>query len=600
MDIKAEVLDYINCNETTGALLLTGPWGCGKSFLIKQIAQELNSEKKAAVAVISLFGLDSISAINRRVKDEYSTFKLGSMGKTAKKVSKGLTTLTKDALGVASAASPETFGLSAASQGLSSVLNYDIISLFEPQNTIGNGEKKRKFVLVFDDLERCGINSEKDLLGAINDFVENKQIKVIIIADEEKISEGEYKEYKEKLVSRTIRMSADYSALIEGIVREYGEVSEGYRDFLVQNLDLIQQVFTESGSLNVRTLKCFLADFERIFAVWSESDIPTENMKWALYTFGAEMFQSKASKEEKPASEKSAITFFAQEQDKQYAYKGRKNSSFSSIRYWVNKGIWDKDLFLAELEGKYSEEVKPPLFRFLRYGFWDLQQQDIDEGLTQAVQLAYDGALSKDDLLSLIGKVHLLREFGISIPLDVEYSKMETGLEKRLVEIINGKTDEPKSRQFLENGDVDRDALSLLKKLEKLEDKIFAAENRATYLDFLSGSDSTSAHLLNHLYVEEFDDDWLMTFITKYEHADNSGKREFARSLLRLEFYSETYSTEDNIQQTKENFRKLVAHLEGAETDDSITAIINRSFASQIKEKMGIGDTINAADDGRH
>ena len=189
MDIRTEILDYINCNETTGALLLTGPWGCGKSYLMKQIAKELNAENKAAVAVISLFGLDSISAINKRVKDEYIAFKFGVMEQNAEKVSKSLAKLVKDGLAVASAASPGVPGLSAASQGLSSVLSYDIFGFIEVKNTVGRDEKERKFVLVFDDLERCGITRTQDLLGAINEFVENKQIKVVIIADEAKIGD---------------------------------------------------------------------------------------------------------------------------------------------------------------------------------------------------------------------------------------------------------------------------------------------------------------------------------------------------------------------------------------------------------------------------
>lgn len=96
MNIESEILDYINCNENTGALLLTGPWGCGKSYLMKQIAKDLNQEKAAAIAVISLFGLDSISAINKRVKDEYISLKLGTLGKSARKLSKKLAILVKD------------------------------------------------------------------------------------------------------------------------------------------------------------------------------------------------------------------------------------------------------------------------------------------------------------------------------------------------------------------------------------------------------------------------------------------------------------------------------------------------------------------------
>ena len=76
MDVKTEILDYIKSPETTGALLLTGKWGCGKSYLIKEIAKELNENKTAAVAIVSLFGLDSVTAINKRVKDEYISFKL--------------------------------------------------------------------------------------------------------------------------------------------------------------------------------------------------------------------------------------------------------------------------------------------------------------------------------------------------------------------------------------------------------------------------------------------------------------------------------------------------------------------------------------------
>ena len=81
MDIQGEILDYINRNETTGALLLTGKWGCGKSYLVKEIAEDQEKDKKAAMAIVSLFGLDSIAAINKSVKDKYLGFQLGALDK---------------------------------------------------------------------------------------------------------------------------------------------------------------------------------------------------------------------------------------------------------------------------------------------------------------------------------------------------------------------------------------------------------------------------------------------------------------------------------------------------------------------------------------
>ena len=61
--------------------MLTGKWGCGKSYLVKKIAEDQEKEKKAAMAIVSLFGLDSIAAINKSVKDKYLGFQLGALDK---------------------------------------------------------------------------------------------------------------------------------------------------------------------------------------------------------------------------------------------------------------------------------------------------------------------------------------------------------------------------------------------------------------------------------------------------------------------------------------------------------------------------------------
>lgn len=587
MDIKNEILDYIKCNESTGALLLTGPWGCGKSFLMKQIANELNQEKKAAISVISLFGLDSISSINKRVKDEYTSFKLGTIGKAARKISKGFATLAKDGLAVAGIASPRVTGLSAASQGLTSALNYDILSFIDVQNAIGNDDNKRKFVIVFDDLERCGINSKKDLLGAINNFVENKQIKVIIIADEEKISENDYLEYKEKLISRTLCMSADYDFIIESILNNYAETSNGYRDFLIQNKNLLKQVFFESKSFNIRTFKCILADFERVYETWKVTDVPTDNMKWALYTFGAEVFVSKVPKknEENPQEPKSA--FFTDKNVEQFPNKGKHKSSFFTFDHWINHGVWDNAQFVKELERKYVDKVETPLFRFLTYGFWDLQQNDIDEGLPQAVSLAYAGNLSRDQMITLIGRIHALRKNGIAVSVDIDYQRMEEGLEKRLFKVQSGDIEEPNSHIFIEKNNVDEAAKTLRKALERFNDRLTALNNKSKFIQYLSGDESISDFTIRGLCLEEFDDDLFEIFTKKYNSSDNSTKRDISLALLGLIFDHPEYASKENINQTKENFERLIKFLEALDDTDSIAKIINKSVVEKISEKIG-------------
>lgn len=71
MVIREEVLEFISRKEKNGALLLTGKWGCGKTFLIHQIQEELNSGTEHALVLISLFGVDSIDGLNKKVKKKY-------------------------------------------------------------------------------------------------------------------------------------------------------------------------------------------------------------------------------------------------------------------------------------------------------------------------------------------------------------------------------------------------------------------------------------------------------------------------------------------------------------------------------------------------
>lgn len=591
MNIESEILDYINCNENTGALLLTGPWGCGKSYLMKQIAKDLNQEKAAAIAVISLFGLDSISAINKRVKDEYISLKLGTLGKSARKLSKKLAILVKDGLAVAGSAAPGVTGLAAASQGLSSALSYDLFGFFDVQSTIGNNDSKRKFVIVFDDLERCDINSKKDILGAINNFVENKQIKVIVIADEDKIDGDDYREYKEKLISRTLYMTADYDSIIENISANYAEAADGYRDFLKENADLIKSVFAESRTSNIRMLKTILADFERVYAAWTKFGFAIEYMPWALYTFGAEVYLSKApDKDGKPAPRRDLL-FFTNEGDDQYPNIGKYHSSFITTKQWITSGTWNAALFTEELKRKYAETDMSPLDRFLTYGFWDMQQEDIDVGLPQAVSLAYAGELSKDSVITLIQKIHALNEYNIAIPVQIDYQLVEDGLEKRLLKIRNGKLEDPASHLIIKESQFDAGASHLAKSLNRFDNRIESANNREKFIQYLNDRGSTSNYSILNLNMEEFDDELFSIFCMEYRLSNNIDRKNIALALLDLSFYSSEYSTQENMQHTTVNFVKLIDFLKALDDTDSIAKLINISISDKITTKIKLSET---------
>ena len=123
-------------------------------------------------------------------------FVSGAFGKKAQKVYDALKKVATDGAKITAAALPDSPTASAISMGMSSVLSLNLLNFINVTNTVGQGDNQRKFALVFDDFERCNID-KKDLLGAINEYAENKAIKVIIVADEDKINDNSYKEFND-------------------------------------------------------------------------------------------------------------------------------------------------------------------------------------------------------------------------------------------------------------------------------------------------------------------------------------------------------------------------------------------------------------------
>lgn len=347
---------------------------------------------------------------------------------------------------------------------------------------------------------------------------------------------------------------------------------------------MLKQVFVESESNNLRTLKSAIADFERIYATWIETGISSDNMKWALYTFAAEVFESKVPSVENPNQNKGGNMLFLEKRDVQYASKGKNNSLFFCFSKWINSGIWDEGAFVEELKRKYSESEKPPLERFLLYKIWILEQKDIDEGMPAAVKLAYEGNLSRENLISLLTKIHYLNRYAIALPCEVDYKKIKEGFKSRIEKIKQGEVDEPACHSLITNDSLDEEAYQLYRSIEKLEDQMSAWGNRRLFAAYINGETELSCHSLKGYYVDEFDDDLLDLFEKQYGDACNEIKSDYAVALMGLVFDSTSYSTEENFANSKRNFEKLINWLNTQNSGDAIATIINKSFVNWIQE----------------
>lgn len=578
MDIKQEVNDFIFTNEHTGALLVTGKWGCGKTYLIRRITEELNQSEDCVLVTVSLFGTDSIVALNQAIKEKVLYAQIAH--RKASSVQKKMRSLKEFLSPIAAVLSEH----SNIAKGLNTALSVNLYDFVKVEKEVlcfhGDSQKTKKLVLVFDDFERCKIDIV-DLLGAINEYTENKGIKTIVIADDSHIQAQQYSEFKEKVIARTLRLTSDYDAIIKEIVTNYKETFTGYSNFLATNIGVLTQIFTESKQENLRTFKSYIIDFERVYAAWLESGISTEHMPQVLYAFGVIHFEAKAGNYHKHSRYGYLLT------ESKAAEKYSKlvvSYQFIALQDWAVEGIWSKERFVESVRLKFDPQELTYSELFLNYDFWDLDDEIIASGLPEALELAYSGNLCGRDLISLLRRTQVLGEYGIPLPCEIDYPQMLTGFRQRENEIKEGRLKEPGNPTFIMPEDVRKmapQAQELYADIEQMKERLGAWGYRRLFIDYLTEPFNSDTSKFKRQCLVCFDDTLLECFFAAYIKASNSEKRELFQTLNSFTFdYHEISKTED-VQVTIKNLRTLMMRFSTFKEDekDSFTKyVINETI----------------------
>lgn len=568
MDAKQEIKSYIETKGIPGALLLTGEWGCGKTYLIKEIANEYKENKEFIFVIVSLFGVESVLELQEKVKKAALQTKCNVGEKASKLLETGIN-VVKQVL-------PEQ-----AKQ----LLSVNLFDAFDVESVIDAD----KLVLVFDDLERCSCQDKIALLGCINDYVENKKIRVILIADETKIETSNddktYHDYKEKVICRTLKLESNFEAIIRSLTSQYKETTGGYSSFLSQNINMLYRVFSESGSSNIRLMKYIIADFERIYTEWEKTTIPEDNMPYVLYTFAANYFKNRLPKEDKRKNEQSD---YINNDTEKYSLEGEKYSSFYSINNWINTGNWDSESFTTELRKHYDITQLTPDQGFLRSSFWGLEQSYIDDGLPIVLEKAYQGELTHDEVVILISRIWNLKDNAIPLPCEADYDKMLAGFQKRLERIKSGELEGDVTSTEATFDQIEAGAKSLNELLGKTRYIIIYYANRRKLLTQLQTPQFYNRFVLQQHAFAELDDEMTSAIWKAYHESNNLIKREIGTFLRQNVFFCEDVSDEGNLNATKENYNRLIEFLSHdiEETGDGITKIIHRSLIKTIQEQI--------------
>ncbi|WP_195972421.1 P-loop NTPase fold protein [Clostridium thermobutyricum] len=165
--------DYVEEECVGGAILIDGEWGTGKTYFIEnKVIKELQ-DKGQKVIYISLYGMTSILDIEKELL--INTIPLL---KTGKKVPKFIWELLSCGI------------------NLKTGINLDDYAQKFEEAFLNSNHEYTRYVIIFDDLERCNIPINS-VLGYINKLVEHEKQKVIIIANEKELNKNNFNENKE-------------------------------------------------------------------------------------------------------------------------------------------------------------------------------------------------------------------------------------------------------------------------------------------------------------------------------------------------------------------------------------------------------------------
>lgn len=247
MQLSEIIKSYILQTDTDFAILINGKWGSGKTYYLKneiaKVARSLpyqidaRDTKPHEIVYVSLYGITTADELQKRLFLEVNPSLKTKAGRvTSTLISKGL----------------QYIGLEASDKDQKELLN------------IFGGIPKYK-ILVFDDLERLATETLNEVLGFINTYTEHQKLKVIVIADEEKIKEKlpDYDSIKEKLIRFTYLYNPSLAEVFSSFVPRYQNVD--YRTFLTARAQNICSLFEKGEHRNLRTLRFVLDLFEHVF-----------------------------------------------------------------------------------------------------------------------------------------------------------------------------------------------------------------------------------------------------------------------------------------------------------------------------------------------
>lgn len=413
-EIEQVISRYLGEKDTDYAIMITGEWGCGKTYYVRHdLSESINSipypikeggdAKKYSAVYISLYGLSNVEELPYLIAKSILPLLDGKLAAIIK-------------------------------GGVGGVANFFGIQRENFKEFSKLYEVRQDKVLIFDDLER--VNYEKvhvkEVLGAINQYVEGGRLKAIVISDESKLEDDDFQSFKEKTIRYTLKFQKPLSESFDDIISDKDK--DKYFDFLKEQKELIINVFGLGGCKNLRTLKFVLDAFRGVFDKVADLKYGSEilkNLLISMLVYSIEYKNGEKGQDLNKLSElKSYMGWILDDGDKskepeyidilwkKYSEISNDYHYYPVVNEYVANGYLDEgeiDTLINELEENYEKlEETPEGKLFKTICNWKLIKDDELVGIIdQVLNAVKDCKYSVDELTQLFYLLLKLEYYGI-------------------------------------------------------------------------------------------------------------------------------------------------------------------------------------------
>ena len=259
--------------ENTGALMVSGEWGCGKTYHIEKVVMPALQEEGWNPTKVSLFGIESVNEIPLRIADNYK-WSDSDKGDRTEKEKSSWSSLGKEKAG------------KAVVKGAQLISSFSWLESFVDVKTLVDKNSgllyklipTEKTVIILDDIGRVIDTIDVHiLLGTINDLVEQRGYKVVVIANNSYMQQKSKEKlvFKEKVIEKTLVYEPDVVSIFKELCKK--DYSSSFTEFMTAQkaLEVIDPSYSsdkEDKGLqvelhNIRILKFALAHFSKIYKV---------------------------------------------------------------------------------------------------------------------------------------------------------------------------------------------------------------------------------------------------------------------------------------------------------------------------------------------